>query len=59
VPRKAVREYAVRQSERYLRAAKAEKKRILDEFVAVIFYHRKAAIRLLRRDPGRSGSGSK
>jgi len=33
---------------RYLEASKLEKKRILDEFVAISGYHRKHAIRLLR-----------
>lgn len=55
--RKAVLEYAARQHERYMRATRQEKRRILDEFVAVTGYHRKAAIRLLRRDPDRSGTG--
>ena len=36
---------------RYRRAGKAEKKRILDEFVAATGYHRKYAIRLLKRGP--------
>jgi len=47
---------------RYLRANKADKARILDEFVATTGYHRKYAIRLLKRGvkpcrskkPGRS-----
>ncbi len=34
----------------YLRASKKEKGRILDEFTKVIGCHRKAAIRLLRRE---------
>jgi hypothetical protein len=33
---------------RYLRAKKAEKKRILDEFIAATGYHRKYAIRILK-----------
>lgn len=36
---------------RYLKADKKEKKQILDEFVAVTGYHRKHAIRILRRGP--------
>jgi hypothetical protein len=43
------------QRERYLRATRAEKQRLLDEVVAVTGIHRKAAIRLLRR-PARSRS---
>lgn len=34
---------------RYLRASRKEKTKILDEFVALTGYHRKAAIRLLRK----------
>lgn len=34
---------------RYLQASQQEKTRILDEFVAITGYHRKAAIRLLRK----------
>jgi hypothetical protein len=59
VSRKAVLEYAARQHERYMRATRQEKRRILDEFVAVTGYHRKAAIRLLRRSPDRFGSGGR
>lgn len=33
---------------RYLKASKAEKNKILDEFVSVTGYHRKYAIRILR-----------
>ena len=36
---------------RYLKAGKAEKGRILDEFVAVTDYNRKYAIQLLRNGP--------
>lgn len=36
---------------RYMRASKAEKSRILDEFVATTGYHRKYAIWLLRHGP--------
>ncbi len=42
---------------RYLRAAKAEKGRILDEFVATTGYHRKYAIHLLRRGPPQRPAG--
>ena len=48
--RGSVLEYREAVRLRYLRAGKREKGRILDEFVQVTGYHRKAAIRLLRRD---------
>ena len=47
--RASLREYAAVQRERYLRAPRAEKHRLLNEVVAVTGLHRKAAIRLLRR----------
>ena len=37
---------------RYLKANKAKKQQMLDEFVAATGYHRKYAIRLLRHGPG-------
>jgi hypothetical protein len=46
-----VREYAAAIRDRYLRVNKEEKKKILDEFVKVTGYHRKAAIRLLLKVP--------
>lgn len=49
--RTSIREYAQAQRARYHRAFRTEKRRILDEVVAVTGYHRKAAIRLLRRPP--------
>ena len=49
--RASLREYAAIQPERYLRATRAEKRQLLDEVVAVTGIHRKAAIRLLRREP--------
>lgn len=54
--RESILEYAERQRERYLKAGRKEKGKILDEVVAVTGYHRKAAVRLLsgRR---RTGSG--
>ena len=48
--RASLREYAVRQRERYAHATtRPQKRTILDEVVAVAQIHRKAAIRLLRR----------
>ena len=48
--RASLREYAVRQRERYaLARTRPQKRAILDEVVAVARIHRKAAIRLLRR----------
>lgn len=47
--RGSVRDYAATQRERYRRAGKRRKKAILDEFVFVTGYHRKAAIRILRQ----------
>src|SRR3990167_5094994 len=50
VTRASLREYAVRQRERYAQATtRPQKRAILDEVVAVARIHRKAAIRLLRR----------
>jgi hypothetical protein len=51
VTRASLREYAAVQRERYLRAARVEKRQLLNEMVAVTGIHRKAAIRLLRRAP--------
>ena len=48
--RGSVREYTEAVRERYLRAKKKEKGKILDEFTQVVGCHRKAAIRLLRRN---------
>jgi hypothetical protein len=47
VNRESIREYSLRQRERYVRAGRKEQGRILDEVVAVTGYHRKAAVRLL------------
>ena len=52
--RESIREYVTRQQERYQRADRMKKGRILDEVVAVTGYHRKSAIRLLS---GRSRVG--
>lgn len=47
--RGSIREYTEAVRGRFLRATKKEKGRILDELTQVTGYHRKAAIRLLRR----------
>jgi hypothetical protein len=48
----SLREYAVRQRERYRQLTRrADKRALLDEIVAVTKLHRKAVIRLLRRAP--------
>ena len=59
--RASLREYAAVQRERYRAAPRAEKRRLLDEVVAVTGMHRKAAIRLLRRTPRerRPGAGGR
>src|SRR5512136_3045999 len=51
----SIEEYTEAVRGRYLKAMKKEKGHILDEFIQVSGYHRKAAIRLLHRDrsPGR------
>jgi hypothetical protein len=51
VTRASLREYAAVQRERYQQANRREKHQLLDEIVAVTGIHRKAAIRLLRRQP--------
>jgi len=47
--RGSILEYLLAVRGRYLRATKADKKRVLDEFVRVTGYHRKSAIRALNR----------
>ncbi len=47
--RGSIKEYNEAVQWRYLQAKKKKKSQILDEFINVIGYHRKAAIRLLRR----------
>jgi len=51
--RGSIQEYAEAVRWRYLNARKEEKGRILDEFIQVTGYHRKAAIRLLHRKSSR------
>lgn len=51
----ATREYLARMRERYERADRAAKGHLLDEVCDVTGYHRKAAIRLLRRAAPRPG----
>ena len=57
VNRQSVREYLVRQRERYQKASKIEKGKILGEVVRVTGFHRKSAIRLLsgRRRESKGG----
>ena len=45
------RELTEAVGERYRRSDRNEKREILDEFVQVTGYHRKHAIRVLRREP--------
>jgi hypothetical protein len=49
--RGSIREYAAALRARYATAGKAEKGRLLDGFCAATGYHRKAAVRRLRRAP--------
>ena len=49
--RSSVREYAAAVRPRYLAASKRERGQILTEFCRTTGYHRKAAVRLLRRSP--------
>jgi hypothetical protein len=51
VTRTSIHEDVAAQRPRYLAASRREKHRILDEVVAVTGYHRKAALRRLRRPP--------
>ena len=51
--RSSVVEYAGAIRDRYRRASRKEKKRILDEFTQVAGYHRKSAIPLLTTKPKR------
>ncbi len=51
VKRESKQELAEAVRERYRRAGKQEKGRILDEFVAATGYHRKYAVGILRPGP--------
>jgi len=51
VTRKSIEELLKAWRARYLKANRKEKAKILDEFVALTGYHRKAAIRAFRRKP--------
>ncbi len=53
--RRSILEYAGAIRERYRRASKGAKTKILDEFVAATHLHRKAAIRLLNRVESAAG----
>jgi len=57
VTRQSIREYVQAIRERYGKASREEKGRILDEFTRVTGLHRKAAIRLLNRVFASSGQG--
>lgn len=56
--RASIQEYTEAVRWRYLKATKKEKGRILDEFIRVSGYHRKAAVRLLHRS-GRPSNGNR
>ena len=47
--RRSILEYAEALKPRYVKASKEEKSKMLDEFIKVTHFHRKAAIRLLNR----------
>jgi hypothetical protein len=49
-------ELVVAVQERYANGERREKTRILDEFVAVTGFHRKHAVRVLRRKPTAPGA---
>jgi hypothetical protein len=49
VTRKSIEEYAQAVRERYRKASKEDKGKILDEFTKTTGLHRKAVIRLLNR----------
>jgi hypothetical protein len=53
---KSVQEYTEVMRVRYAAATKEQRTALLTEFCAVVGYHRKAAIRRLRRPPGWVGT---
>lgn len=56
--RGSVQDYVGIMKERYRKAGRGERGRLLDEVVEVTGYHRKSAIRLMRgKNPGSAGSG--
>ena len=57
--RKGILEYVEAIRERYRRASKEEKGKILDEFTQTTHLHRKAAIRLMNRISGSTGKGGR
>jgi hypothetical protein len=59
VTRSSIREYVGAMQPRYLKATKNEKGGMLDEFTKVTGLHRKAAIRLLRRQNRHPGAGQR
>lgn len=50
----SIQEYGAAMRKRYLAASKKEKTKLLNEFCTVTGYHRKAAVRLLRRPLGKT-----
>jgi hypothetical protein len=58
VTRRSIMEYVQALRNRYFRASREEKGKMLDEFTQVTGLHRKAAIRLINR-PGQPGAGKR
>lgn len=52
--RGSIREYVEAVRPRYLKASKAERTRMLDEFCQSTGYHRKSAVRVLRQLPAKA-----
>ncbi len=57
--RGSVQDYVVIMKERYRKAGRAERGRLLDEFVRVTGYHRKSGVRLLGGKGERSGGSGR